>query len=173
MFFARGMPVVYYGDEQGFTGSDPGNDQLARQDMFPSQTQEYWDDDQIGSDSTPADDNFDRDHPLYQSLQDLAAVRQDHKALRRGAQIQRYSDDEAGIYAFSRIARAEQVEYVVALNNAETRKTATFDTATPNARFEPVYGGELLTEGGHGRRPYRRGARPGRDRLPGGPRDPG
>ena len=50
MFFARGMPVVYYGDEQGFTGSDPGNDQLARQDMFPSQTQEYWDDDQIGSD---------------------------------------------------------------------------------------------------------------------------
>ena len=141
MFFARGMPVVYYGDEQGFTGSDPGNDQLARQDMFPSQTQEYWDDDQIGSDSTPADDNFDRDHPLYQSLQDLAAVRQDHKALRRGAQIQRYSDDEAGIYAFSRIARAEQVEYVVALNNAETRKTATFDTATPNARFEPVYGG--------------------------------
>jgi glycosidase len=141
MYFARGMPVVYYGDEQGFTGTDPGNDQLARQDMFPSQTQEYWDDDQIGSDSTPADDNFDRDHPLYQILQDLAAVRQDHKALRRGAQLQRYSDAEAGIYAFSRIARGEQVEYVVALNNAETRKAATFDTGTPNARFEPVYGG--------------------------------
>jgi glycosidase len=140
MYFARGMPVVYYGDEQGFTGGDPGNDQLARQDMFPTRTDEYKDDDQIGSGATPADNNFDRDHPLYQTLQDLAAARQEHNALRRGAQIQRYSDDQAGIYAFSRIARGEQVEYVVALNNAETTKTATFDTATPKALFEPVYG---------------------------------
>ena len=35
MYFSRGNPVVYYGDEQGFTGS--GGDQDARQDMFPSQ----------------------------------------------------------------------------------------------------------------------------------------
>jgi len=102
MYFARGMPVVYYGDEQGFTGDDPGNDQLARQDMFPTRTDEYKDDDQIGSGETPADDSFDRDHPLYQTLQDLAPVRQEHKALRKGAQNQRYSDDKAGIYTSSR-----------------------------------------------------------------------
>ena len=35
MFLTRGQPVVYYGDEQGFTG--PGGDKDARQDMFPSQ----------------------------------------------------------------------------------------------------------------------------------------
>ena len=35
MYFSRGNPVVYYGDEQGFTGA--GGDQDARQDMFPSQ----------------------------------------------------------------------------------------------------------------------------------------
>jgi hypothetical protein len=35
MYLTRGQPVVYYGDEQGFVGD--GNDQLARQDMFPSQ----------------------------------------------------------------------------------------------------------------------------------------
>ena len=34
MYLGRGQPVVYYGDEQGFTGD--GGDQLARQDMFPS-----------------------------------------------------------------------------------------------------------------------------------------
>ena len=32
MFLSRGNPVIYYGDEQGFTGD--GGDQLARQDMF-------------------------------------------------------------------------------------------------------------------------------------------
>jgi len=141
MYFARGMPVVYYGDEQGFTGDDPGNDQLARQDMFPTQTDEYKDDDQIGSESTPTQDNFDPSHPLYQTFKELADVRQNHKALRKGAQIQRYSENGPGIYAFSRIGCGEQVEYIVALNNAETPKTATFDTSTPKARFKPVYGG--------------------------------
>ena len=39
MYFSRGNPVIYYGDEQGFTGA--GGDQAARQDMFPSQDLEY------------------------------------------------------------------------------------------------------------------------------------
>ena len=34
MFLTRGQPVVYYGDEQGFTGA--GGDKDARQDMFAS-----------------------------------------------------------------------------------------------------------------------------------------
>ena len=36
MFAARGVPTVYYGDEQGFAGD--GGDQDAREDMFPSRT---------------------------------------------------------------------------------------------------------------------------------------
>ena len=35
MYFSRGNPVIYYGDEQGFTGT--GGDQVARQTMFASQ----------------------------------------------------------------------------------------------------------------------------------------
>ncbi len=35
MYTTRGQPVIYYGDEQGFTGD--GGDQDARQDMFASQ----------------------------------------------------------------------------------------------------------------------------------------
>ena len=35
MYLTRGQPVVYYGDEQGFTGD--GGDKDARQDMFASQ----------------------------------------------------------------------------------------------------------------------------------------
>ena len=36
MYFSRGNPVIYYGDEQGFTGD--GGDQDARQDMFPARS---------------------------------------------------------------------------------------------------------------------------------------
>src|SRR5262249_44599642 len=56
IFFARGVPIIYYGDEQGFTGD--GGDQDARQDMFPSQVASYNDDDLIGTDTTTAADNF-------------------------------------------------------------------------------------------------------------------
>ena len=79
MYFSRGNPVVYFGDEQGFTGA--GGDQDARQDMFPSQVaavqqprrRDPGDDgagknDNIGSDETPMDDNFDPAHPLYREI---------------------------------------------------------------------------------------------------------
>src|SRR5215208_5579161 len=39
MYLSRGNPVIYYGDEQGFTGAS--GDQDARQDMFPSQSPQY------------------------------------------------------------------------------------------------------------------------------------
>jgi glycosidase len=48
MYFSRGNPVVYYGDEQGFTGDDPGGDQAARQSMFASQVDDYLNDELLG-----------------------------------------------------------------------------------------------------------------------------
>ena len=138
MYFSRGNPVVYYGDEQGFVGD--GNDQLARQDMFPSQVDEYNDDDNIGTEETPEDDNFDADHPLYQTIAGLAGVAAEHPALRDGVQQHRYSSGGAGIYAFSRLDRDTQHEYVVALNNAESAQEASIPTAAgPDAAFELVY----------------------------------
>ena len=52
MYFSRGNPVIYYGDEQGFTGGDPGGDQASRQSMFASRVSDYLDDDLLGTDRT-------------------------------------------------------------------------------------------------------------------------
>jgi pullulanase-type alpha-1,6-glucosidase len=138
-FLTRGRPVIYYGDEQGFVGD--GGDKDARQDMMPSQVASYNDDDLIGTDATTGDDNFDTAHVLYATISDLAALRAAHPALATGAQITRASADAAGVFAFSRIDRTEQVEYVVALNNSESAASATFDTDTSGAAWTEVYPG--------------------------------
>jgi alpha-amylase len=149
MYFSRGNPVVYYGDEQGFTGT--GGDQVARQTMFASQVRDYLDDDLLGTDSTHAQDNFNSNHPLYQRISELADLTKAHPALRDGAHQDRYSSDEAGIYAFSRLHRGQQREYVVALNNSESEKTAAIPTYVRNGNFGKVYGSglEQLTSNGN------------------------
>ncbi len=144
MYLSRGQPVVYYGDEQGFrapAGVAGGiGDQRAREDMFPSQVDLYAGFDPLGTDATPADDNFDPSHPLYASIADLAALREAHPALADGAQVHRYASNQAGIYAFSRIDADDRREYVVAVNNDTAAHTATFDTWTNRARLEPLWG---------------------------------
>jgi glycosidase len=138
MYFSRGNPVIYYGDEQGFIGT--GGDQVARQTMFASQVPEYLDDDLLGTDSTHAQDNFNSNHPLYQRIRGLADLTKAHPALRDGAHQDRYSSDEAGIYAFSRLHRGQEREYVVALNNSESEQTAAIPTYVGNGSFVKVYG---------------------------------
>jgi alpha-amylase len=157
LYLSRGDPVVYFGDEQGFTGA--GNDQAARQDMFPSRDSEYnnIDDDgtdplngqnlndggkndNIGSDVTPAADNFDRSHPLYRTIAALARLRQTHAALADGAQQTRYSSPAPGIFAFSRTDARDRVEYLVALNNSTSDKTATIPTYSSRMRFFRLWG---------------------------------
>ena len=137
LYFGRGFPVVYYGDEQGFVGS--GSDKLAREDMFPSQVAAFNSNDLIGTTATTADDNLDNTHPIYLELSDFATIYNNNLALRRGAQIHRYSTNGAGIYAFSRIERTEKVEYIVALNNAESLQTASFEIFAPNMGLTAVY----------------------------------
>jgi alpha-amylase len=137
MYLSRGNPVIYYGDEQGFVGD--GGDQLARQDMFPSQVAEYNDDDLIGTVATTAVSNFDTTHPLYRSIGDLSRLTQRHDALRDGAQIHRFSSATSGVYAFSRIDRGHPHEYVVALNNSESAQTAAVPTYMSRGWFDRVY----------------------------------
>jgi alpha-amylase len=150
MYLSRGNPVIYYGDEQGFTGT--GGDQLARQDMFASLTPDYLDDDLLGTDATHAQSNFNPAHPLYRAIGDLARLTQRHDALRDGAQIHRLSSDAAGIYAFSRLDRRHPHEYVVALNNSESSQTAPVPTYMERGRFDGVYGAEgSLRSDGAGR----------------------
>ena len=139
-FTTRGTPVVYYGDEQGFTG-DAG-DQDARQDMFDSQVATYLDDDPIGPATNMDGEHYDPTHPLYQAISELAALRADHVALRQGAQLHRYSEGGPGIYAFSRIdIGGAYDEYVVAVNTSEAADTATFRTDSPDTTFTALLGG--------------------------------
>jgi alpha-amylase len=155
MYFSRGNPVVYYGDEQGFTGS--GGDQLARQDMFRNTVTDWagaQDTDSIGTDETPYDNNFDTDHPMYRAIARLARLTQRNPALRDGAHQARYGDEGgSGIYAFSRIDRRSGREYVVALNNSETDRSADVRTFLRRGTdLKRIYGGgaDLVTTGtGH------------------------
>ena len=136
-YFSRGIPLLYYGDEQGFTGD--GGDKDARQDMMPSLVPSYNDDNLIGTNATTADANFDQTHTLYQTFSDLAQVRDANMALRQGVQIHRYSQNSAGIYAFSRIDPVERVEYLVVFNNSESADTAEFAVGTPGTSFTKIY----------------------------------
>lgn len=136
LFLSRGTPVVYYGDEQGFTGT--GGDQFARQDMFPSLTPDYVDDDDIGTDATPADDNFDPTHPLYRHLATLASLRAEHPTLVTGAQLVHATSGSA--VAFSRFDRDERIEYVVIVNADQAPATVRLATLSPDSAFEPVVG---------------------------------
>ncbi len=137
MFLSRGNPVVYYGDEQGFTGA--GGDKDARQSMFASRTADYLDDDRIGTDRTHAEDAYDTRAPLYRRISALAKLRKAHPALTDGVQQQRYAADGPGVYAFSRTDAKRGTEYVVAFNNAAEAKTATFPTGSAGMEFEGIY----------------------------------
>ncbi|MFI6210144.1 pullulanase-type alpha-1,6-glucosidase [Streptomyces sp. NPDC051041] len=138
MFLSRGNPVVYYGDEQGFTGA--GGDKDARQTMFASRTADYLDDDQLGTDRTHARDAYDTRAPLYRQISALAELRKAHPALADGVQTERYAADGAGVYAFSRTDARTGTEYVVAFNNADEAKQATFATGSARMRFDGIHG---------------------------------
>ncbi|MEU7425372.1 pullulanase-type alpha-1,6-glucosidase [Streptomyces sp. NPDC040750] len=138
MFLSRGNPVVYYGDEQGFTGS--GGDKDARQTMFASRVADYLDDDEIGTDRTHASDAYDTSAPLYRQIAALAKLRKDNPALTDGVQTERYAADGAGVYAFTRTDARTGQEYVVALNNADEAKTASFPTGSAGMTYRGIYG---------------------------------
>ncbi len=151
MYLTRGQPVVYYGDEQGFVGD--GGDQDAREDMFPSRVGSYNDNDLIGTDATTADANFDTSHPLYRHIAALSKLRDKHRALADGAQIHRFASNDAGLYAFSRIRAGENVEYVVAANNADTPKSADVATFARWQKLRQIWpaSGKAPKHGKHGK----------------------
>lgn len=114
MMFMRGVPVIYSGSEQGFVSD--GNDQSAREDMFPSRTGVYNDNDLIGTDATTAESNFDTSHPLYTYIAETAAIRRAHPALSRGEMLPRLTEKDGDVFAFSRFDPDTGHEYLIAAN---------------------------------------------------------
>ncbi|WP_405057750.1 pullulanase-type alpha-1,6-glucosidase [Kribbella sp. NBC_01505] len=144
MYLTRGQPVVYYGDEQGFTG--PGGDKDARQDMFATKTTDYADDEVVdgtGTTTIGSKDRYDVNAPMYKHIAAMAQLRARYPALADGRQVHRYSSNSGGLYAFSRIG-ADNVEYLVVANNATTAKSATIPTYGSDTWLKPVYGGSKL-----------------------------
>ncbi len=137
-FLLRGVPTVYYGDEQGFVGD--GNDQAAREDMFPSMTASYNDNRLIGTSKTTADDNFDTNHPLYQTIAMLSSLRKEHPALRRSPMVLRHDAEAPGIFAVSRFDPVTGAEYLIAFNTSTTGWTGQVSVDPTSGAFRPLYG---------------------------------
>ena len=136
LFMLRGVPVVYYGDEQGFTGV--GGDQDARQDMMTSRTQSYLADRRIGTGQNPP--NFDLKHPVARAIAKLSALRRAHTALRSGQQIVRNYADSPGLFAVSRLDPVTGREIAIAFNTSLQPLATTIEVAAGSRRFSALYG---------------------------------
>lgn len=141
MFFLRGAPVIYYGDEQGFNGD--GGDQASREDMFPSRTASFNDNDLIGADATTEDVNFDPDHPLYRAIAEMSEIYKAHQTLRRGRQTTRHAEDEGGLFAVSRLdaeTGPDSAEYLVVFNASDEARKANIAVDPRSARWRSIAG---------------------------------
>ncbi|HEY0686449.1 MAG TPA: alpha-amylase family glycosyl hydrolase [Steroidobacter sp.] len=138
MFTLRGVPVIYAGDEQGFAGD--GVDQDAREDMFPSRVAVYNDNVLLGTKATTAQSNFDRNHPLYSAIKEMAALRKDHAALRRGKQIVRNYSEKPGLFAVSRIDPQTEREIVIAFNTSTEPLQANVEVDVRTRAFTSLQG---------------------------------
>ncbi len=138
MMFMRGVPVIYSGDEQGFVSD--GNDQLARETLFPSQVAVYNDNDLIGTDATTADSNFDMNHPLYRYIAETAAIRQAHAAFSQGEMISRLTEKEGHVFAFSRFDPETGHEYIVAANTGPTPRSVNLNIDAGSSDIQSLMG---------------------------------
>jgi len=112
MMFSRGVPTLYYGDEQGFTGG--GGYGAARQDMANSQVASYRDDRIVGGTHSA----FAEDAPLYEAIAQMARLRQSDVRLRRGLQTVRFAAETPGLLALSRRLPDQAGETLIVYNTS-------------------------------------------------------
>jgi hypothetical protein len=97
---AQGIPCIYYGTEQAFSG---GND--------PANRERMW------------DTGFDTSHPTFQWTKRLIAIRQAYPSLRLGDVTVRWSTNhtgdeaDAGIFAFERFGEDSGGSYALVVFN--------------------------------------------------------
>ena len=128
LLFSIGIPMTYYGTEQGFRqdtdrfdpeGPDHPADPRNREDQFAEG--------RFKSESS-AGDKFDTENPTYKMLGKLASVRAAYAALRRGEQWVRWSDPVgAGLFAFSRIHEGQEVVVLLNFGGSEASETMWVD----------------------------------------------
>ncbi|WP_423604989.1 alpha-amylase family glycosyl hydrolase [Sphingomonas sp. MS122] len=138
LLLLRGVPTIYAGDEQGFVGD--GNDQDAREDMFPSKVAIYNDNKLLGTSKTTADSNFDTAHPLYAEIAKLSAVRKATPALSRGRQVTRAYDEKPGLFAVSRFDPATGAEVLIGFNTSAQPITRQVEVGVGSTGFTALVG---------------------------------
>jgi glycosidase len=140
MYFSRGIPVVYYGDEVGMTGSNSGKDQFARQDMFPTDIELWKNEVRVGGSPIGNGDAFlaTSQSPVAKYLVNLAEIRKSNPALANGPMLERYS--KYALYVISKKDVAENREYLVAFNNSDTDEIVEVSTATSGAEWTQILG---------------------------------
>jgi glycosidase len=84
LFYLRGTPVVYYGDERGMVGS--GGDKKSRQSMFATQVEEWKSEARIGSQAVGDGSSFEGSHPLQEQITQIQEIIAAHPGLRAGSQ---------------------------------------------------------------------------------------
>lgn len=136
MLTARGVPTVYYGDEQGFTGDGDYAD--SREDMFPSQVASYNDNRLVGSNAKGPFSAFKADAVLYQRIAELSKLRVATPALREGRQVIRVAGDKPGLLAFSRIL--DKTEVVAVFNTSDQSLKANIPVETSSVAWMALHG---------------------------------
>lgn len=135
LMFLRGTPVIYYGDEQGFTGD--GDDRRSREDMFASRVASYNDNRLIGGAGGSAE-RYDTNAALYRRISEMAKVRTDNPVLRHGLQVVRAAGDKPGLFAVSR--RLDGREALIAFNTSDAPVTAQVEVDATSLAWRALQG---------------------------------
>jgi glycosidase len=147
MYFSRGIPSVYYGDEVGMTGSGNGGDQRARQDMFETKILAWKSEQRVGSEPVGDGNSFANaaSHPLAIYLGELAQLRATYPALANG-QMQIRSA-KGNTLVISKYDSIEKIEYLVAFNNGKQPSKVTVNTSSA-AKWKSLLGGSTFSHKG-------------------------
>ena len=140
MYFSRGIPVVYYGDEVGMTGTNSGGDQFARQDMFPTQVEIWKSEKRIGSSPVGNGDSFTgtNSNPIAIYLKQISQLRLENPGLANGSMLIRYA--KKSLFVISKKDAKENREYLVAFNNSDEASTLEVTTATSEGGWKLLLG---------------------------------
>jgi len=133
MMFSRGVPTLYYGDEQGFAGA--GGYGNSRQDMWPSRTPVYANETPVGG-RQPA---YSTEAPLYKAIAEMARLRAAEPALRRGRQVVRAYGDKPGLFAISRLTD-DGGEVLVLFNSSTAPVSAQVEVEPGSLRWQALRG---------------------------------
>ena len=140
LYLTRGIPVVYYGDEVGMTGTGAGSDQLARQDMFPTKVAIWKTEPRIGGNPIGSGDSFavTDNHPIAKYIKVLSNLRATNPGLTNATMQVRYAKD--ALLVISKKDEKENREYLVAFNNSSKASKITIKTATTSGGWQTLLG---------------------------------